>query len=134
MSNLLYPKFKEAALKGEVDLLTNDVVAVLVDSADYTYAATHTTMADVPAIARVSMTAVLTGKTVVDGVFDAADSVYPSATGDESEVVILATGTGSIETFKLVVYIDTATGLPVIPNTGDINAVWDNGANKIFKL
>ncbi len=134
MSNLLYPKFKESLLKGEIDLVNNDVVAVLVDAADYTYSAAHTTMADVPAAARVSVTAPLTGKTVVDGVFDAADSVYPSASGDESEVVIVATGSGSLETFKLACYIDTATGLPVIPNSGNINAVWDNGANKIFKV
>lgn len=34
----------------------------------------------------------------------------------------------------LIAYIDTATGLPVTPNGGDITIAWDSGANKIFKL
>ncbi|GAI46620.1 unnamed protein product, partial [marine sediment metagenome] len=34
----------------------------------------------------------------------------------------------------LIALIDTATGLPVTPNDGDITIAWDNGANKIFKL
>jgi hypothetical protein len=34
----------------------------------------------------------------------------------------------------LIAYIDTATGLPVTPNGGDITIAWDSGANRIFKL
>lgn len=34
----------------------------------------------------------------------------------------------------LVAYFDSATGLPVNGNGGDITVVWDNGANKIFKI
>jgi len=34
----------------------------------------------------------------------------------------------------LIAYIDTATGLAVTPNGGDITIAWDSGANKIFKL
>ena len=37
-------------------------------------------------------------------------------------------------TSQLVAYIDTATGLPVTPNGGNIQIVWDTGANKIFAL
>ncbi len=35
---------------------------------------------------------------------------------------------------RLVAYIDSATGLPVIPNGGDITITWDSGANRIFAL
>jgi len=34
----------------------------------------------------------------------------------------------------LIAYIDTATGLPFTPSGGDIEVVWDAGANRIFKL
>ena len=34
----------------------------------------------------------------------------------------------------LIAYIDTATGLPITPNGGDIIVTWDNGINKIFRL
>ena len=35
---------------------------------------------------------------------------------------------------NLIAWIDTATGLPIVPNGGDIIVTWDNGNNKIFKL
>jgi hypothetical protein len=34
----------------------------------------------------------------------------------------------------LIARIDTATGLPVTPNGGDITVQWDAGADKIFTL
>lgn len=34
----------------------------------------------------------------------------------------------------LIAYFDSATGLPVQGNGGDITIVWDNGYNKIFKI
>ena len=42
--------------------------------------------------------------------------------------------TGTEATSPLIAYIDTATGLPITPNGGDIIVVWDDGANKIFRL
>ena len=42
--------------------------------------------------------------------------------------------TGVEATSALIAYIDTATGLPITPNGGDIIVNWDNGANKIFRL
>jgi hypothetical protein len=34
----------------------------------------------------------------------------------------------------LILYLDTASGLPITPNGQDMSIVWDNGSNKIFKL
>jgi hypothetical protein len=42
--------------------------------------------------------------------------------------------TGVESSSRLICDSDTATGLPVTPNRGDITVQWDNGANKIFKL
>ena len=42
--------------------------------------------------------------------------------------------TGTEATSPLIAYIDTATGLPITPNGGDIIVTWDNGTNKIFKV
>jgi hypothetical protein len=83
----------------------------------------------------VSTTATLASKTVTLGVADAADSVWSAVTaGAACPYVIVKKHTGTAATSNLIVYIDTATGLPVTPNGGDINLVFDNGANKIFKL
>jgi hypothetical protein len=34
----------------------------------------------------------------------------------------------------LIAYIDSATGLPILPNGGDITVVFSSGASKIFAL
>ena len=49
-----------------------------------------------------------------------------------AQEIIIATGTEA--TKDLIAFIDTATGLPCTPNGGNINVVWDSGANRIFKL
>ena len=42
--------------------------------------------------------------------------------------------TGVTSTSPLIAYIDTITGFPLATNGGDIQIIWDSGANKIFAL
>lgn len=134
MANALYTKFKEALLSGSVNLSSNTIKAVLVDSADYTVTlATDANLSDVPSIARTA-TGTLASKTVTNGVFDAADLTLTAVTGDPSEAIVIYKDTGTESTSTLIAYIDTATGLPVTPNGGDITIQFDNGASKIFAL
>jgi hypothetical protein len=67
-------------------------------------------------------------------VCDVGDYVFGTATGDPSEAIVYYKDTGTAGTSPLIAYIDTATGLPVTPNGGDINIIPDNGSNKLFKL
>ena len=134
MANQLYVPFKEGLLNGDFDLNANDIRGILVDAADYTVDLTnHNALDDIPAGARVA-TAALTGESIAGGVFDADDLTFTAVTGDPSEAVIIYKHTGTESTSLLIAYIDTATGLPVTPNGGNIVVQWDNGANKIFKL
>ena len=48
--------------------------------------------------------------------------------------MVIYQDTGDVNTSRLIAFIDTATGLPVTPNGGDIVVEWSNGAVKIFKL
>lgn len=135
MSNALYDKGREGFLAGEIDWDAHVIKAILIDTADYTVnLATHQFLSDIPAAARVAVSAALTGKTVAAGVADAADLTFPAVNGDPAEALVLYQDTGTEGASRLIAYIDTATGLPVTPNGGDINVAWDNGANKIFKL
>jgi hypothetical protein len=134
MANSLYTKAKQHLIDGTIDLDTNDIRAILVDGADYTpNLATHETLANIPAAARVAVSGALQSKTVTDGAFDAADIVIAAVTGDQFEYVVLYQHTGA-ESALLLYLIDTATGLPCTPNGSDITLSWDNGTNKIFKL
>lgn len=135
MANALYDKGREAFLNGDIDWLNDDIRIILVDTADYTVnLATHDFLDDVPAAARVAVSSSLTGKTSTNGVADASDVTFSSVTGDPSEAIIIYQHTGTESTSRLIAYIDTATGLPVTPNGGDITVQWDNGTNRIFKL
>lgn len=135
MSNALYDKGRQAYLEGSIASLTDNLKVVLVDSADYTVnLATHQFLSDIAAVGRVATSGNLASKTSTAGVFDAADITFTAVSGDPSEILVLYKDTGTATTSPLIAYIDTATGLPVTPNGGDITVTWDNGSNKIFKL
>lgn len=136
MANALYPLYKQALLDSTApDLSSVDIKAILVDLADYTYSTAHEFLTSVAAGARVETTAALGSKSITNGVFDAADTVFSSVTGDESEALILYYDSGVEGTSRLLAYLDTGiTGLPVTPNGGDINVAWDDGASKVFAL
>lgn len=132
-----YPLFKEALLTGATNSnpSTGTVKVVLVDSASYTYSASHQFLSDVPSGARIATSAALASKTFTNGVFDAADTVFTAATGAQSEYLIFYIDTGTATTSRLMIFDDTASaGLPVTPNGGDINITFDNGSNKIAAL
>ena len=135
MANALYDKGRQAFLEGAINWSSDTIKIVLLDAADYTVnLATHDNLDDIPAAARVATSSALTGKTTTDGVADADDVVLSSVTGDQSEAFAIYKDTGVESTSKLIAYFDTATGIPVTPNGGNITVQWDSGANKIFKL
>lgn len=135
MANALYDKGREGFLDGSIDWDTDTIKAVLLDAADYTpNMATDDNLDDVPSGARIGTPQTLGSKTVTSGVADAADITFPTVTGDQAEYLLIYKHTGTESTSRLIALIDTATGLPVTPNGGDITVQWDNGANKIFKL
>ena len=135
MANALFDRGREAFLTGGINWSADSIKAVLVDTGAYTVnLATHQFLSDIAAGARVATSANLSAKTVAAGVADAADSLFTAVSGPSVEAVVLYKDTGTAGTSALIAYIDTASGLPVTPNGGDITVAWDNGANKIFKL
>ncbi len=142
MANVLYDEGRAGFLAGEIDWDTAVIKAVLVDTGAYTVnLATHKFLSSVAAGARIATSIALTGKTVAAGVADADDVTFTAVSGASIEVILLyqasAVGGGAdvADTLqRLIGIIDTASGMPVTPNGGDITIAWDNGANKIFKL
>lgn len=138
MANALYPKWKEAILQGTSGSALNGsgttgVYVALVDTADYTYSASHEFYSSISA-GVVGTPVELTSKSYTNGLFDAADSTLTAVTGDPSEALVYyVRNAGANTTWRLVAYIDTgATGLPVTPNSGDISIV--QNASGIFQL
>lgn len=136
MAQQKYLKANQSLGKAEINLETDDVRVILIDSADYTVNfTTHQFLSDIPAGARVATSGALAGKSVsIGGVFDATDIVLSAVAGDQFEALVIYQHTGTEGTSRLISYDDTPTQLPATPNGTDVTIQWDAGANKIFTI
>jgi hypothetical protein len=135
MANSLYGLGRQKFLEGAIQWLSHDIKVYLIDAADYSVSIDVDEFADdIGGAAKVATSSNLAGKTSTLGVADANDITFTSVTGDQSEALVIWRDSGVQSTSPLIAYIDTATGLPVTPNGGDINVTWDSGSNRIFKL
>jgi hypothetical protein len=140
MANALFNPGREGFLDGTIDWDTAVIKASLVRS--YTFDATDKFVSDLSGATLVATSAALSSKTVTDGIADAADVTFSAVAAGAaitSIVIYQASAVGggadvASSAQRLIAFIDTATGLSVTPNGGDITITWDNGANKIFKL
>lgn len=99
--------------------------ATIVDLADYTYSAAHAFISDVPAAARVAV-ASLASVTTTGGTLDAADTVFSSVTGDQSEALVLWIDTGNEATSPYIAYWDSSVGgFPLTPTGANVTAQWN---------
>ncbi|MFW9894102.1 MAG: hypothetical protein ACFFFO_18000 [Candidatus Thorarchaeota archaeon] len=135
MANALYDKGREGFLAGDIDWDGNNIKVLLSDDTDYVKnLSTDDYLDDIASAAIEATSGNLTTKAVTAGVADADNVTWSSVSGDECEEVVGYADTGASSTSRLIFNIDTATGLPVTPNGGDIQVTWDDGSNKIFKL
>jgi hypothetical protein len=148
MTNALYDPGREGFLAGEIDFDTAVFKMALVRltaGGAAVFTASQKFMSDLVATHTVASTsAALASKTVTSGVADAADltpAFAAVAANVNNHVMVLyqssaVTGGADVANTaqRLVAWIDTGTNLPVVPNGGDVNVAFDNGANKIFKL
>lgn len=135
MANQLYDAGREGFLTGQIDWSTNTIRAVLVDTTKYTVSISgHSWLADISADARVATSAPFTLKTTAAGVAGAANSTFTGVSGPVCNALVIYRDTGTASTSRLIAYITSAVGLPVMPDGGNITIAWDTGANKIFRL
>ena len=135
MANLLYPKAKEDFLAGNLNLSSNTVTIALVDTGVYTFSSAHQDRADIPNGAVVA-TSNLVSTTIAGGVFDADAANFTSVTGANCEALVIyhTDVQGGNSASRLIAFIDSAAGLPILPNGGDITVRFSSGASKIFAL
>lgn len=133
MANVLFDPGREGFLDGSIDWDTNDIRAMLVLDT-YVFDAADKFITDLGAVDN-GRSAALGGKTVTNGIADAADTTLIATAASPSNAVIIFKHTGADGTARLVGYVNDAVGLPITPGAGQtVSIVFDNGANKIFKL
>lgn len=134
MADAMYHNYREEALKG-LRAVNTETIKVMAVTSGYTFSASHSSVNAVAGANRVATSGALTGKTTVDGVFDADDVTFTAvAAGSAVAALIVYVEAGTSASSTLMLYLDSAAQLPVTPNGGDIVVQWDSGANKIFKL
>jgi hypothetical protein len=134
VANALYVAYRNGVIGSHatrVDADADTIKAVLIDhGTDTPVVATDDFYNDISAGIVGSLSAALTNKTVgtvAAGVFDADNVTFSAVSGNSVESVNLLKDTGNTATSDLIAYFDTATGLPVTPNGGDITVTWAAG-------
>ncbi|MDN6869996.1 hypothetical protein QO202_18485 [Aeromonas caviae] len=133
MANALYDKGREKFLTGAINASADTLKCALIKD---TYAPTLGSDEFFSTLSShvVGTPQTLASKTVTGGVLDAADVTFSAVPTAAVKYCAIYKDTGSAATSPLIALFDTAAGLPVSTNGGDIIIAWDNGANKIFKL
>lgn len=134
MANALRDTGREAFLGGDLDWDAHNIKLFLYNEDADAFNAADDNLDDIVAGARIATSGNFASKTKTSGVADAADVVLTAVSGATVESVEIYRDTGTESTSTLIANIDTATGLVLTPNGGDVTVQWDEGSNKIFKL
>lgn len=134
MANALYDPGREGFLDGSIDWDTDDIRAMGLTSAQ-AFSAAHKFVSDLTAGNIVVRSAAgVAGKTVTSGVANHSAHTWTAVSGSAIARIVYYKYNAADASARLICFIDTATGLPVTPNGGDITLTPDVGANKLFKL
>lgn len=136
MANIMYNKAKEAIMTASVDWVNDDIRLLIVDTSVYTINVdTDEFVSDIPNGAiKVVAPSSLTNKTCVLGVCDADDYTIYGATANNASAIVVYVYTGDISSSRLLLFIDSALGLPFDISSVDVLIQWPTGDNKIFVI
>ena len=136
MANGLFASYRTLVLGAGLNTSSLTINAIFIDATDdIPVLATDDFFDDlagtpVPVEASAPALASKTLGVVAAGVFDAADTVFTSLSGDQVEQLIIYEDSGTESTSDLIAMWDTATGIPLTPNGGNVTVVWS--ASGIF--
>lgn len=136
MANTLFNVARNQFLQGQINWATDDIRCRLIKTSEYTFTATHTNMVDVAGAARVGDAMALTTSVTAEGAAEADDVTFTAVpSGHQIGAILIYKQTAATDAdTTLIAWLDTATGLPITSNGGDIIITWDNGINRIFRL
>lgn len=127
MADACYLTFRQRQNLGAapVQPLSDNIKVVFVDAALYTPSiTTDQFLSDIPAGARVATSGNLANKTMVASEFDADDIAVTSVPATSVEYIVVYQDTAVAGTSQLMVFYDTAGGLPFTTSSGTVTVVW----------
>lgn len=125
MANLFFTSYKQFELSPGVDL-AGTVKVALVDTAVWTPLAANQFLSDVTLGGLIGTAQTLGTKSYTNGVFKAGNASWTGLVGAPSiEGLLFYLDTGVAGTSPLILFMDTATGLPTAAGLLQINAAWN---------
>jgi len=149
MANALYEKGRNRFLTGDITWTADTIEVSLVQTGasefytvdtvnDEWYSGVTGALANLPHDGGTSGSGFGTGigSTTAPGtgVADGNDVTFSGAFGGTCHILVIYKKGATALVSPLIAVIDTAAGLPVTLNSGDVTVTWDNGTDKIFKL
>lgn len=130
-----YLKGIQALMGADIDLINDEIYAVLIDTAKYPDVdfTTDQYQSIVPDTAQLSEVE-LTGKTLDSTTFRADSPTFPNVVGDVVDAVLIYKNTGVTNTSRLIALLTEAPEFPITPDGSDITINFSVGADGIFTL
>jgi len=142
MANALYDRARKLFLDAQINWALDTIHCCLVEQGVAPNLTSATaSIADIATTQRNYGTAGSAGVALInkvstaEGAADADDVTFTAVSGTTIGAVVLYKLISTTDETQnpTILWLDTATGLPITPNTGDIIVTWDNGINKIFR-
>lgn len=130
MASARYPKGMKHLLDKDIDMLVDDIVALLYDTSAGAYDATDEWISDLPGAGIIKRSGPLSGKTTTLGVFDANNETLTLIPAATSEAIIIAADLGADSASPLIVYLELSS--PYVSTGIDGTITWN--ASGIFEL
>ena len=124
MANFWYTAALTALMNGDLDLVNDDIRAVLVKSTHTPQRDAHDNLDDISGGDRVATSGALQNKSVSAGSWDADDYTFSALSGAAFSQVILYKHTGTESDSTLILRIDQGANLPYTPDGSDFDLVW----------
>ena len=135
MTKALYKKGKNALLSTSLQWSSTCTYKVMLTASEYTVnLVTDDFVADISAAYRVASGLSLSALSASDGVADGDNVTALAVSGSKIFRFVIYHDTTNEATSDLILVDDTATGLPLTPNGGDINLTFDSGTCKIYEI
>jgi len=139
--NDYYWSGKRDLFQGQIDLVNDDIRAVLVDG-DYAIdKVAHSELSDIPLVERIGVEYPIldrqVGNPLLDsGVFDADDIVIPALPvgRDVAYVILIKYDTDNSENSKLIASFTEGMNLPFTPTGALAGVIWNNQPSRILCL
>lgn len=136
MSNFVYTKAKEAVLNGEIDFSTNNFKLLFTNSNYVPDQNLNKFVSDLNPSSIVYRSNNLSNVTNINGVIDADDVNFTLNANISFNAIILFQNGSSDQQSLLIMYIDTASGIPYQGTSSSVTStiIWSNLSGKILSI